>query len=98
MPNYEIGQIVHHTRYDYRGVVIQIDDTCCASNTWYERNRTHPNRNQPWYHVLVDGGSQTYVAQENIELDQDLSEIHHPYIPRIFSLFLKGRYHRFSPN
>lgn len=98
MAKYEVGQVVQHLRYDYRGVIVQIDRVCCASNSWYERNKTHPTRNQPWYHILVDGGSQTYVAEENISLDSITDEVVHPYVSRIFSVFINGRYHRFSPN
>ena len=98
MPKFEIGQVIHHLRYDYRGVIQTIDAECNAPEDWYENNRTQPGREQPWYHVLVDGGSETYVAEENLELDESGGKVHHPYIKYCFSMFLDGRYHRASPN
>jgi heat shock protein HspQ len=76
-------------------VIVQVDPRCQADDAWYESNRTQPDRNQPWYHVLVDGGDHaTYVAEENMELSENHQEISHPLVKRFFSLFLHGRYYR----
>jgi heat shock protein HspQ len=98
MAQFQVGEIVHHKRYDYRGVIAQADDGCSAPDEWYLRNRTQPDREQPWYHVLVHGGAETYVAEENLELDPSGEEVKHPYVPRMFTMFIRGRYHRFCPN
>lgn len=95
MCNYTPGQIVHHKKYGYRGVIYDVDEVCKANDDWYLANKTQPNRKQPWYHVLVDGGSNTtYVAEENLERDQDQGPIHHPLIDEFFSGFDKGKYFR----
>ena len=89
------GQIIHHKRYNYRGVIYDVDEDCKANEEWYGNNRTQSNKNQPWYHVLVDGELQTtYVAEENIELDEDSEPVDHPMIEEIFSEFQNGRYIR----
>ena len=98
MPKFEVGQVIHHRRYDYRGVIASIDPRCAAPDEWYFRNQTQPNRERPWYHVLVDGGAYTYVAEENLEPDPAGGEIDHPVAEQIFAAFLDGRYRRFSPN
>jgi heat shock protein HspQ len=98
MSTFEVGTIIHHVRYDYRGVVFDVDTTCRASDDWYLNNRTQPGRDQPWYHVLVDGGYETYVAQSNLEPDPEGQPINHPAVSRIFALFLNGKYHRQSLN
>jgi heat shock protein HspQ len=98
MAQFQVGELIHHKRYDYRGVVVAIDPNCNASDTWYLRNLTQPDRDQPWYHVLVHGGRETYVAEENLEPDCCPSPVRHPLVNRVFTMFLKGRYHRFSPN
>ena len=67
MPQFGVGELVHHVRYDYRGVIVKVDEECVASDAWYQKNQTQPNRQQPWYHVLVDGGAETYVAETSIE-------------------------------
>ena len=52
---FEPGDVIHHKRFNYRGVIVDFDSTCRAPDDWYQANQTQPNRNQPWYHVLVDG-------------------------------------------
>ena len=89
------GQLVRHKRYDYRGVVVDFDLTCQAQDAWYRGNLTQPDKNQPWYHVLVDGSeSTTYAAQTNLEPDPSQKAIHHPLIPIYFDRFEGGRYNR----
>jgi len=89
---FELGQLVHHRRYHYRGVIAAADPLCLASDDWYRRNMTQPSREQPWYHVLVDGGHETYVAEENLEADRVGEPIDHPMIDRVFAVFSEGRY------
>jgi len=91
---FEIGEVVYHKLYNYRGVIISIDSRCMAGDTWYYANKTQPDRAQPWYHVLVheSGGLSTYVAQSNLELDPSKAAIDHPRIGCYFSKFVEGRY------
>ena len=92
---FEPGQLVRHRRYGYRGVVVDRDEYCMADDAWYAKNRTQPDRNQPWYHVLVDGSSTcTYAAAENLIVATDFSEIHHPLLLHFFSGFQNGFYIR----
>ena len=94
-PSYEPGQIVRHRRYGYRGVVVDRDDSCQASEAWYAKNQTQPDRNQPWYHVLVSGSSTcTYAASENLLEDTSKLPVDHPLIPHFFSDFKNGGYVR----
>ncbi len=95
---FQVGQVVHHRRYNYRGVILAYDPYCRAPETWYNRNRTQPDRNQPWYNVLVDGGRETYVAEENLELDTSGEPVDHPLVPTFFPTFRDGRYFRPSMN
>lgn len=95
---FKIGHVVHHKRYDYYGVVVNADDFCKADDNWYHRNRTQPDRRQPWYNVLVDGGSETYVAEENLEFDRTGKKIQHPVVDHMFSTYLDGRYFPMSLN
>ena len=98
MPKFEIGDVIHHRRYGYRGVIIGIDPECEASDEWYERNQTQPRRNQPWYHVLRHQGWEHYVAEENLEPDDTGEKIDHPLIPIYFPSFHEGKYYQRSRN
>ena len=94
-PKFKSGQLIKHRKYGYRGVIVDFDTSCCASEIWYESNESQPNRNQPWYHVLVDGGTHnTYVAQSNILPDDKGSRITHPLINYYFTNFKNGHYTR----
>ncbi len=94
-PRYHPGQLVRHRRYGYRGVVVDFDLTCKADEAWYQSNKTQPVRDQPWYHVLVDGStSTTYAAQTSLEADEQSDPITHPYIEHFFTEFTGDRYLR----
>ncbi len=89
------GQIISHKRYNYLGVIFDVDDSCKANEEWYQSNQSQPKRNQPWYHVLVDGEAQsTYVAEENLELARHPEPIDHPLIDKFFTDFTGERYIR----
>lgn len=93
MAKFEIGQLVAHKRYGYRGVVADRDPCCEASDEWYYGNRTQPAREQPWYHVLVHGTDYaTYAAEDNLEAYKGGEQVVHPLTKRLFSSFSGGRY------
>ena len=92
---YKPGQLIRHKRYGYRGVIVEMDPECQASDQWYDRNQTQPDRDQPWYHVLVSETDQvTYPAQSSLLPDESLEEVDHPMIPFFFERFEAGRYVR----
>ena len=46
-----VGQIVHHLRFDYRGVVFDVDPTFQGTDDWYEAvARSRPPKDR---HPLV---------------------------------------------
>lgn len=94
-PLFSPGDLVLHRRYGYRAVVVDFDKTCQASTQWYQKNQTQPERNQPWYHLLVhDGTHTTYAAQSNLEADFSATPIEHPLVDAFFDKFEDGRYVR----
>jgi heat shock protein HspQ len=89
------GQLVRHRRFDYRGVVADVDPEFSLDDAWYERNAvTRPPRDKPWYHVLVHAsdGAVTYVAERNLERDASDAPVEHPLIDHFFSGFRDGAY------
>lgn len=92
---FEVGQLVRHKRYGYRGVVVSVDERCRASDDWYKSNRTQPDRDQPWYHVLADGSDQVfYPAQTSLEADDSDAAVENPYVTHFFDDFKDGTYVR----
>ena len=94
-PQLKVGQLVQHRRYGYRGVIVDYDLRCRAPDEWYESNQTQPDRNQPWYHVLVHGSDAvTYAAESNLTDDNSGQPIDHPLIDAFFSSFSGEHYVR----
>jgi heat shock protein HspQ len=91
---FDIGQIVHHLLFDYRGVIVDVDATFQGTAEWYEQMaKSHPPKNRPWYHVLVHGSDHmTYVAERNLEADLSKLPVEHPLVNSFFTDFKDGRY------
>ena len=90
------GQVIVHRLFEYRGVVTDVDATFQLSAEWYEEvARTRPPKDEPWYHVLVDGSDHsTYVAERNLRADPSPVPIEHPALDEHFDAFEDGRYLR----
>lgn len=89
-----MGQIVEHRRFGYRGLVFGVDPDFQLSEAWY-RNvaRSRPPKDQPWYHVLVDGAEHsTYVAERHLVASGDSSQIAHPQLGLYFDRYDGERY------
>ncbi len=91
---FSIGQLVRHKKFDYRGVIIDVDACFQGSDEWYEQvARSRPPKNKPWYHVLVDNAThQTYIAERHLEADKKNSPINHPLVDTVLGEFSQGRY------
>ena len=89
-----VGQIIKHLKVGYRGVIFSVDAEFSLSDEWYEKvARSRPPKDQPWYHVMVDGGTHTtYVAQRHLAASDDLSQIDHPGLGQAFSQFNGSSY------
>jgi len=89
------GQLVKHRRYGYRGVVVEFDTHCTAPQSWYQSNKTRPEKMQPWYHVLVHDSNQiTYAAQTSLEADDSGQPVDHPLVEVFFAEFTGQAYVR----
>ena len=88
------GELIHHVRFDYRGVVYDVDAVFSGSDDWYEQMaRSLPPKDAPWYHVLVDGATHTtYVAERNLERASVDGPVDHPMLDSLFDWFEDGVY------
>jgi heat shock protein HspQ len=91
---FRVGQPIHHKRFDYRGVIVDVDPVFCSTEAWYEVMATScPPKDRPWYHVLVhDTSNRTYVAERNLEPDLSGESIRHPELARFFEGCADGMY------
>ena len=91
---FQVGQIIHHRLFDYIGVVFDVDATFQGSDEWYKQvARSRPAKDKPWYHVLVNEADHTtYVAEQNLEPEEEPRKISHPFIDSLFSEFDGERY------
>ncbi len=95
--SFNIGAVVRHRLFDFRGVVFDIDPVFSNSEEWYQAipEEIRPPKDQPFYHLLAENAESSYVAyvsQQNLVPD-DLDEpVDHPAIAGIFSDYEDGRY------
>ena len=61
---YQIGQIVRHRIYPFRGVVFDIDPSFDNTDEWYESipAEIRPHKDQPFYHLFAENEETEYVA------------------------------------
>jgi heat shock protein HspQ len=66
-----VGHLIHHKLFDYRGIILEVDLEFKSTDEWYEEvAKSRPPKDEPWYHVLIhQKGYQTYVAEQNLQLD-----------------------------
>ncbi|TNE63093.1 MAG: heat shock protein HspQ [Alphaproteobacteria bacterium] len=89
------GTVVRHRRFGYRGLIFDVDAVYSQSPEWYEiMASSHPRKDRPWYHVLVDGETHTtYVAEENLEVctEETATEgFEHPLLNQLFRMRKSG--------
>ena len=92
-----IGDVVRHRKFDFRGVIFDIDPVYANSEEWYEQipEGQRPGREQPFYHLLAENEESAYVAyvsQQNLVIDKAGEPVDHPQVPQLFEAFSAGRY------
>ena len=93
---FTVGQLIHHTLFDYRGVIIDVDPCFHGESAEWHSNPAPTvtmGVETPWYHVLVDGAEQrTYVAERNLEVDAEGGPVHHPDVDIYFETLSDNGY------
>jgi len=91
---FSVGQVVHHKRFDYRGVIVDVDPIFQGTEEWYQQVAlSRPPKDRPWYHVLVHASeNQTYVAERHLEPDDSGEPVRHPDVSSFFSEYRDGVY------
>ena len=95
------GEVVEHRELGYRGVVLDVDPRFLGREEWYPQQALPaPDREQPWYRLLVDGREyQTYAPESALSFDDHDMPVEHLSLRVFFKGFQSGRYQpRWIPN
>ena len=87
---YNIGQVVRHRVFPFRGVVFDVDPVFSNTEEWWlaipENER--PRKDQPYYHLLAENAESEYIAyvsEQNLLPDESGEPLRHPQISEFFS-------------
>lgn len=94
---FQIGQVVRHRVYPFRGVIFDIDPSFSNTEEWYRSipQEVRPAKDQPFYHLLAENAESAYVAyvsQQNLVHDETEEPVDHPAIADMFEALEGGRY------
>ena len=86
---YQIGQVVRHRLYPFRGVVFDIDPTFDNTDEWYESipAEVRPRKDQPFYHLFAENDETEYIAyvsEQNLLPDTSGEPMRHPQVAEVF--------------
>jgi heat shock protein HspQ len=94
---FQIGQVVRHRIFPFRGVIFDVDPQFANTEEWYQSipAEARPRKDQPFYHLLAENEETEYVAyvsEQNL-LDDDSGEpVRHPQLREMFERTADGRY------
>ena len=96
-PAFNIGDVVKHRLYKFRGVIVDIDPEFSNTEEWYQSipEESRPRKDQPFYHLLAENSEtfySAYVSQQNLLPDSESGPILHPDVDALFCDVLNGRY------
>lgn len=96
---YQIGQIVCHRIFPFRGIIFDVDPVFNNSEEWYQAipEDMRPAKNQPFYHLLAENSETEYIAyvsEQNLLPDDSGDPVHHPQLAEFFERDSSGNYKR----
>ena len=94
---FEIGQVVRHRFYPFRGVIFDVDPTFNNTEEWWLAipENVRPRKDQPYYHLLAENETSYYVAyvsEQNLLPDDSGRPIGHPQVEYLFGKLTDGFY------
>jgi heat shock protein HspQ len=94
---FQIGQVVKHRLYPFRGVVFDIDPEFGNTEEWWQAipPDVRPHKDQPYYHLFAENAETEYVAyvsEQNLLPDTSDTPIRHPQVAEVFDRDERGAY------
>jgi heat shock protein HspQ len=92
---FQIGQVVRHRLFPFRGVIFDIDPVFNNTEEWYESipAEIRPHKDQPFYHLFAENDQTEYVAyvsEQNLLPDDSGEPVRHPQVAEVFVRDGKG--------
>jgi heat shock protein HspQ len=100
---FQIGQIVRHRVFSFRGVIFDIDPEFNNTEEWWLSipEDMRPHKDQPFYHLLAENSESEYVAyvsEQNLLPDDSDEPIRHSQVAEIFVKDKSGGYRPRNPS
>ncbi len=94
---FDIGQVVKHRIYPFRGVIFDVDPTFANTEEWWRSipPEIRPAKDQPFYHLYAENADSQYIAyvsEQNLLADESGEPVRHPQIGETFDQTPDGRY------
>ena len=94
---FQIGDIVRHRVYAFRGVIFDVDPEFANTEEWWESipEDVRPRKDQPFYHLLAENDESSYIAyvsEQNLLVDESGKPVTHPQVGEFFAGQEGGRY------
>ena len=93
---YNLGQVVRHRFYEFRGVIFDVDPDFQNTEEWWSSipEDVRPSKDQPFYHLLAENDTSYYVAyvsEQNLIPDETGEPVEHPEIAEFFGELRNGQ-------
>jgi heat shock protein HspQ len=94
---YQLGQVVKHRLFSFRGVVFDIDAEFANTEEWWQSipAEIRPHKDQPFYHLFAENDENEYVAyvsEQNLLPDTSGAPVRHPQVAEVFERDENGGY------
>ena len=94
---FQIGQIVRHRIFSFRGVIFDIDPEFNNTEEWWLSipEEVRPHKDQPFYHLFAENSDTEYVAyvsEQNLLPDDSGNPLRHPQVKETFERGKDGNY------
>ena len=94
---FEIGQVVRHRVFPFRGVIFDVDPEYANTEEWWNAipPEIRPSKDQPFYHLFAENDDTEYVAyvsEQNLVSDESDRPIRHPQVSALFKKDDVGHY------
>ncbi len=94
---FQIGQVVKHRMFPFRGVIFDVDPEYANTDEWWDAipQEIRPSKEQPFYHLLAENEETEYVAyvsEQNLVADDSGKPLRNPQIAQVFEQTSEGFY------